>query len=158
MPPPRKRITLKGIKPILKQEMSFKNFWIFGAICPSTGIVLRCREQKNTADEFSRFLALIAASRPDVLKVVIVDNARMHTAATLVIPENIILVFLPPYSPELNPVERYWEHHKGKIKSGDYNDLEKIYNDFELNANTMTTKQVTSLTLYPYIDEYVNQW
>jgi transposase len=157
MPPQRKRITLKGVKPILKQEMSFENFWVFGAICPADGTVLRYREPKNTAEEFSRFLALIAASRPNILNVVIVDNARMHTAKTLVIPKNIILVFLPPYSPELNPVERYWEHHKGKIKSGDYKDLEKIYADFESNANAMTTKQIMSLTLYPYIDEYVNR-
>ena len=103
MPPPRKRITLRGVKPVLKQQMSFKNFWVFGAVCPVKGRVIRRREQKNTAVEFTRFLALIAAGSIDSINLVIVDNARMHTAASVVVPKNVILVFMPPYSPELSP-------------------------------------------------------
>jgi putative transposase len=42
--------------------------------------------------------------------VVLMDKAGWHTAGDLVIPENLSLVFLPPYSPELNPIERLWLH------------------------------------------------
>jgi len=38
------------------------------------------------------------------------DKAGWHTADELRVPENLSLVFLPPYSPELNPIERLWLH------------------------------------------------
>jgi len=42
--------------------------------------------------------------------VVLMDKAGWHTAGDLVVPQNLSLVFLPPYSPELNPIERLWLH------------------------------------------------
>ena len=42
--------------------------------------------------------------------VVFMDKAGWHTAGDLVVPKNLSLVFLPPYSPELNPIERLWLH------------------------------------------------
>jgi transposase len=45
--------------------------------------------------------------------IVLMDKAGWHTASDLVVPENLSLVFLPPYSPELNPIERLWLHLRG---------------------------------------------
>ena len=42
--------------------------------------------------------------------IVLMDKAGWHTAGDLGVPENLSLVFLPPYSPELNPIERLWLH------------------------------------------------
>ena len=42
--------------------------------------------------------------------IVLMDKAGWHTASELRVPENLSLVFLPPYSPELNPIERLWLH------------------------------------------------
>ena len=44
------------------------------------------------------------------MRVVLMDKAGWHTAGDLAVPENLSLVFLPPYSPELNPIERLWLH------------------------------------------------
>jgi transposase len=43
----------------------------------------------------------------------ILDGAGYHIAAALTIPENVILVRLPPYAPELNPIENVWEYLRG---------------------------------------------
>ena len=51
------------------------------------------------------------------LKIVVLDNGAFHKAKTLIIPENIILIFLPPYSPELNPAEKYGQNLKGNLKT-----------------------------------------
>lgn len=45
-------------------------------------------------------------------KDVVLDGAGWHRSKELVIPDNIKLLFLPPYSPELNPVEKLWEYIK----------------------------------------------
>jgi transposase len=56
-------------------------------------------------------LAEIARSvAPGAHAVLILDGAGWHGSAALVIPDNITLLTLPPYSPELNPVENVWQH------------------------------------------------
>lgn len=44
--------------------------------------------------------------------VVIMDQAGWHKAKDLVVPDNIDIIYLPPYSPELNPIERLWKYMK----------------------------------------------
>ena len=43
----------------------------------------------------------------------VLDGAGYHIAAALTIPENVTLVRLPPYAPELNPIENVWEYLRG---------------------------------------------
>jgi transposase len=54
--------------------------------------------------EFSRELS------EDVHAVLIWDQAGFHTASDIKVPENITIILLPPYSPQLNPVERLWQY------------------------------------------------
>ena len=54
--------------------------------------------------EFSRPLA------PEVHAVLIWDNAGFHTSRSQEVPENVTLIGLPPYSPELNPIENLWHY------------------------------------------------
>lgn len=50
---------------------------------------------------------------PNAHAALILDGAGYHVAADLVVPDNITLVPLPPYAPELNPVENVWEFLRG---------------------------------------------
>jgi transposase len=64
----------------------------------------------NTA-AMNLFLAeLSQAVAPGAHGIVLMDKAGWHTAGELRVPKNLSLVFLPPYSPELNPIERLWLH------------------------------------------------
>jgi hypothetical protein len=66
----------------------------------------------------SRFLAELSATLvPDVHAVLVLDQAGWHGARALVVPGNITLVPLPPYSPELNPVERLWLYPRERYLS-----------------------------------------
>lgn len=57
------------------------------------------------------FLAELGqAVAPGAHGIVLMDKAGWHTSGDLVVPQNLSLVFLPPYSPELNPIERLWLH------------------------------------------------
>lgn len=59
--------------------------------------------------------------------VLVLDNAGWHVAKALKVPSNITLLHLPPYSPELNPIERLWAYMKSHYLSNqvfkDYDDL-----------------------------------
>ena len=76
---------------------------------PATGqgFALVLPEVSTTAMQvfLDRFGETLAA---DEHAVMVVDQAGWHTAHALAVPDNITLVLLPPYSPELNPVERVW--------------------------------------------------
>jgi len=54
---------------------------------------------------FEQYLNQFAEYNPDEFKIIVLDNGAFHKAKRLKIPGNIALLFLPPYSPELNPAE-----------------------------------------------------
>ena len=78
------------------------------------------------------------------------DNGRFHKSKRLIIPENIVLVFLPPYSPELNPAEKMWAKYKRGFSNKFYNSLEDV-EDFITNVVKVTSKkEVMSICAYSY--------
>ncbi len=54
---------------------------------------------------------------PGAIALLIVDRAGWHSSSKLVVPENIVLLKLPPYAPELNPTENIWEYLRSNILS-----------------------------------------
>ena len=69
--------TLRGTRPRVVRQQQHLSTYIFGAVCP----------EKNYG-------------------ILILDQAGWHTTEKLKLPENLSLLYLPPYSPELNPVEQ----------------------------------------------------
>lgn len=100
---------------------------------------------------YQQFLNEFAASNPDSLNIIQVDNGRFHKAKRLQVTENIILLFQPPYSPELNPTKRVWEYLKRDLKWELFDKLEHLRAKvFKLIAH-LTSEIVTSLTGYDFI-------
>jgi transposase len=84
----------------------------------------------------------------------VLDGAGWHSAKALRVPASITLVPLPPYSPELNPVERVWLHLKARFLSL------RLLNDYKAIVTAASrawrrlrrdTGRLTSLTSYPWI-------
>ena len=86
---------------------------IIGALDYESGETIHSLEEQFTAREFEAFLRLLLKKCPNEKIVVILDNARLHHAKCLeeFLKENeslLELVFLPPYSPDLNMIEELW--------------------------------------------------
>ena len=75
---------------------------------------------------FQIFLDNLAAEYPEHLNVVQLDNGKFHHSSQLKSPDNILLAFQPPYSPELNPIERVWQYIKQELSWGLYDNLDEI--------------------------------
>ena len=100
---------LRGERPLGLCDRRFKSAYIFAAICPETGEDFALVMPKVNTKAMNRFLKDSSTSRgPDVHVMLVMDQAGWHGAKDLVMPSNITPVPLPPYSPELNPVERVW--------------------------------------------------
>jgi transposase len=103
----------------------------------------------------SVFLGRFSKSlEPDVQAVLVLDQAGWHGSRKLVVPDNITLVSLPPYSPELNPVERVWLYLRERFLS------HRLLDDYEAvveaccdawNALAETPGRLQSLTSYPWL-------
>ena len=61
------------------------------------------------AETMTLFLATVAERHADEFIVMVMYQAGWHIAADLVVPDNMRVVYLPPYSPELNPAEHLWD-------------------------------------------------
>jgi len=101
------------------------------------------------------FLAeLSQAIAAGVHGVVLMDKAGWHTAGDLVVPDNISLVFLPPYSPELNPIERLCLHLRdNRLTHRVFRTTEDIINGCcdAWNWLLSETGRIRSLCSYPWL-------
>jgi hypothetical protein len=93
-----------GIKPIGKVQWNFKAYYLYGAIAPQTGESFGPLFSHLDSLCFQIFLDKLAAEYPEHLNVIQLDNGRFHLSSKLKIPEKVLLIFQPPYSPELNPL------------------------------------------------------
>lgn len=82
----------------------------------------------SNAEAFGLHLAEISkAVAPDAHAVVVLDGAGYHGADAVRIPDNLTLITLPPYSPELNAAENIWEYlRKNKLANSVFNAYEDI--------------------------------
>ena len=88
-----------------------KNAYLFGAICPARGTGAAIMMPAANTEAMEAHLNEIAkAVTPGAHAVILMDQAGWHTTGALTLPQNLSLLFLPPKSPELNPVENIWQY------------------------------------------------
>ena len=73
-----------------------------------------------------KFLELFASNYPRDLHIIKVDQGGFHNSLNLSIPENVILLFQPAYSPEANPIERLWGYIKQQLKWLRFEQIEEL--------------------------------
>ena len=105
------------------------------------------------SDCFQVFLGRFAEAFPRSHNVMILDNGQFHKAKKLSIPTGVQLKFLPPYSPELNPVERLWQDLKDTLGFDFYKCLADLRQDARTALSRYTDEAVASLTGYDYLLE-----
>jgi transposase len=135
-----KALTALGVKPICTYQNVFKSTYIFGAFSPYNGDSLVMELPYCNGNNFQIFLNELSNKNPTEYKVVLLDNGRFHKGKNLVIPNNIKLVFLPPYSPELNPAELVWLNMKREITNKVYKTMEELKIKINQIVNELLTE------------------
>jgi transposase len=104
----------KGKRAVVPAQHIRQYTYTFTAIEPATGQSVSLILPWVNGETMSLFLAEMSQRYPQEHLVVVLDGAGWHKSRSLVVPEHMTLVFLPPYSPELNPVEQLWKLLRGK--------------------------------------------
>jgi transposase len=146
---------IRGERPPGLCDKHFEFAYIFGAVRPATGEAFALVLPTVSAAAMDLFLAELAKTIPDDQHVVmLLDQAGWHGAKALNLPKAITLVPLPPYSPELNPVERLWLHLRERYLShrllADYDAVLDACCD-AWNAVAAEPERIRSLCDYPYL-------
>lgn len=144
-------IAALGVKPIGQWQWLFKAFWLYGAVEPATGESYFLQFSHVDTQCYQRFLDEFSKAYPDSLNILQVDNGRFHKGKNLIVPENIILLFQPPYCPELNPIERLWEHLKADLKWATFKTLEQLQTKVDQLLAKLTPEVIASITGYSFI-------
>lgn len=111
------------------KQTRYDYLYVVGAVCPESGQTVGILASHLNTDVVNAFFEEFAKEvDPDVHVVMFWDQAGFHTSSRLKPPPNVTLIPLPPYSPELNPVENLWHylrsHHWSNRAYDDYTALE----------------------------------
>lgn len=114
----------RGLRTQVKISMGFKNFYVYSAVNSLTGSSFSLILPYVNTRCMNLFLKNISLQYKCSKLIIVLDGASWHRSAGLVVPGNVIIIYLPPYSPELNPVERLWNYLKSNtIKNRFYDSL-----------------------------------
>jgi transposase len=103
-----------GIRPVVAAQFVREYIYAYAAVSPHDGTLDSLVLPVVDAAAMSLFLAEVARRHPDEFLLVVLDGAGWHRAQELAIPQNMGLLPLPPYSPELNPTEHLWDEIREK--------------------------------------------
>ena len=102
----------RGSRPNVSIKLGFENFYVYGAVEPVQGssfsLILPYVNSEGMNVFFEQFVKELQGEEI----VLVMDGAGWHKSSHLIIPPNIEIVYLPAYSPELNPIERLWLYIK----------------------------------------------
>ena len=145
----------RGLRPEGVIDHRYASAWLYAAVRPGADQAFALVIPEVSAAAMQVLLGGFAATLPErVHAALLLDGAGWHIAADITIPANLSLIFLPPYSPQLNPVERLWLFLRERYLSLRlFADLGGIIDGCCDAWNRLTAEpgRIASLTDYPYL-------
>ncbi|VEP13851.1 transposase [Hyella patelloides LEGE 07179] len=146
-----RKITRAGVKPKQILQWHYSYYYIYGLVEPVGGRSFFYEFSHFNSNCLGAFLAQFVQEYSQEIHIIQLDNASVHTAHKLIVPENIILLFQPPYCPELNPIERVWQYIKQKLKNLFFASLDDVKYKVGKILNSLSEDIIYSLTGWEYI-------
>jgi hypothetical protein len=128
--------------------------YVYGAVSPLNGGLDWMISPKMNTEAMGAFLIQVSTAHRGDFIVMILDGASSHVAKALLVPENIRLIKLPPYAPQLNPQEPIWDEVREKeFPNRVFLDMALGYEQLETGLPKLAadTKRVRSITAWPWI-------
>ncbi len=127
--------------------------YAYTAVCPETGenfsLILPYANEKC----MDIFMQQFSDKYSDYRVIMAMDGASWHTGDKAKKWGNIVPLFQPPYSPELNPVEQIWHHirEKNQFKNTTFESMDDVTKRLIQALNELDNETVKSITLYKWI-------
>jgi len=138
-------ITARGVHAIVTCQHRFANTYLWGSYSPIDGDSFVWEINGTSCGIFEEYLRGLSLHRPREFKILIIDNAGFHSTKNITVPENIFLLNIPPYSPELNPAEQIWKYIKQKFKNQTFLEIGELKKWLHSTVNAMTRQRIMSI-------------
>lgn len=133
----------KGIRP----SVPCHHIRVYGAVEPLTGESCFVVMPYCNTESMNVFLEELSNTFPKDKIILVCDGAAWHKSGSLRIPENIELVFIPPYTPEMNPSEQIWkEIRKRGFKNEVFQSLQKVVDRLWDTICSLSNETIKSIT------------
>ena len=146
----------RGSRPVAVKQTQYEWLYVISAVCPQAGQSVGMLSPYISTEVMNVYLKQFATEiAADVHAVLIWDQAGFHKSKELVVPENVTIIELPAYSPELNPVENLWQYLRSHFWSNrsyrDYDDLREAACE-EWQRVCLTAEMIKSICRANYIE------
>lgn len=143
-----------GERTVIDSQQSFDNRYLFSAIAPLSGDSFHLMGIDGFDSEAAHvFLLELKKRHPDQMVILVWDNAPCHRPLVHREIPGLIVLFLPPYSPELNPAERFFEEMRKATANQIFKSIEEQEKAIEKKINTLAddTDAMKQLLGYEWI-------
>ncbi|MFZ2409940.1 MAG: IS630 family transposase [Candidatus Methanoperedens sp.] len=139
--------SFKGLRPTVPCHHVREYRYAYGAVEPLTGESFFLVLPYSNTDCMNIFLQELSKEYPSDMILLVCDGAAWHKANTLMIPENIRLLFIPPATPEMNPIEQIWkEIRKRGFRNEVFATLNKVIDRLCVTICSITKSDIQSIT------------
>lgn len=144
----------RGGRPSAVRQIEYQWAYVFGAVAPLTGKSSALIAPTVNTSLMGEHLKMIAdEAGADTHVVLVLDGAGWHKANDLAVPENMTLLFLPPYSPELMPMERVWAWmRQHDLSNRVFADAAEIDQACAESWNKLTPERLRSITATGWLE------
>lgn len=144
-----------GIRPVVGKQIVREYVYAYGAFCPQDGASSHLILPSMDGYCMTYFLQHVRKEFPDDYILMVYDGAPCHKPGALDVPENMELVTIPPYSPELNPSENMWDDMREKFFLNTVFDSIDAVKDqlvIAMNYYLDNPQIIKSITAFPWIN------
>lgn len=147
-----------GSRPRAVRQTRYEWVYLYTAVEPTTGDSAALVAPNVDTGTMNQFLQIVDAERKsDEHIVLIMDQAGWHKSKQLQMPQGITGLLLPPYSPELNPVENLWHYLRSHyLANRTYENYDDLLNAGTAAYRSLTAEIVKSVCACPYLQERAN--
>lgn len=142
----------KGFRPSVPCHHIREYQYAYGAVEPMTGENFFLIMPYCNTECMNLFLQELSKAYSQDVIILVCDGARWHKSNSLKIPENIALAFIPPYTPEMNPIEQIWEEIREKgFKNECFQTLAKVVDRLCETICALSSDTIMSITRRDWI-------
>jgi len=127
---------------------------VYGAVSPIDGKRFFLVLDKSNTENMNIFLKGLSEEFADDVILLCVDRASWHKSKDLIVPRNVVFFYIPPRTPEMNPIEQIWkEIRKRGFKNKCFATIQEVIDKFNEVINELSESTIISITLREWIFE-----
>ncbi len=136
--------------------MKYDYLWLYGLVEPISGQSFFYEFCHLDSICFEKYLELFSKEYSNDFHIIQLDNGGFHQAFNLCIPENVLLIFQPAYTPQVNPIERLWKELKKAIKWDIFANLDDLRVKLSKVLEKLTAEIIQSVTGWNFITDAIS--